>query len=155
MSRARLLAIDAATYGASAAALLVAGLAYVGLRDGLRLHRWAGAIVGRDAIDGVRSVARSMDLPAWVRFNLPDALWQLALCLVVFRIWRGARWSAAKIAWCAIASTFGVAIEVAQRAHVIEGTYDAADVVASIAAVAVAVAMDAALPPRAAIVAAT
>jgi hypothetical protein len=138
VSRASPAALGAATCAISASALAVAGVAYVALREGLRLHRWAGAVMGSDAIARLRSVARSADLPAWVRFNLPDALWQLALCLVVFRIWRGARWSAARIVWCGIASTLGVAIELAQRAHLIEGTYDPADVVASIAAVVAA-----------------
>jgi hypothetical protein len=135
-----------AAFALAAIALTFAGAAYVALRDGLRLHAWV-RVFGSDAVDRVRDAGRAANLPSWVRFTLPDALWQLALCLIVFAIWRGAAWTRAKTAWCAAAASFGVVIEVAQLAHLIEGTFDVADVIGSVAAVLVAAMIVRALTP--------
>jgi hypothetical protein len=131
---------DCVVRGLVAASLAVAGAAYLALRDGLRLHQWAAAVLGDGLIGRVRAHGRELALPSWVRFTIPDALWQFALCLTVFRIWRGARWTFAKLVWCVVPSALGVSIELAQRWHWIEGTYDRADVVGSVAAVALAAA---------------
>jgi hypothetical protein len=133
--------------GIALASLTLAGAAYLALREGLRLHVWAALVLGESRVARIRALGHELAFPSWVRFTLPDALWQFALCLTIFRIWWGARWTFAKLAWCALPSTLGIAIELAQRAHWIEGTYDPADVVASIAAVALAAAANTLLAP--------
>jgi hypothetical protein len=132
-------ALDLAAYGGAAASLALGAIAYVALRGGLRLHGAARAAIGDASIDRLRAFARAADLPPWVRFNLPDALWQFAFCLVVFRIWRGAPWTAGKIAACVLPIAIGMLVEIGQRFGVVEGTFDLADLAASaIAAIAAA-----------------
>ena len=75
-------------------------------------------------------------------------MWQLGFCLVVFRIWRGARWSAAKIAFTLAPVMIGAGVELGQAAGVVEGTFDVADLLASLAAAVVAAVFTASFPGR-------
>jgi hypothetical protein len=127
---------DLLGYGGAAMSLALAAIVYVGSRSGLRLHAWVSAVVGRAEIDALR--ARASALPPWVRFSLPDALWQLAFCLVVFRIWHGESWTIRKIAWCAAPIVIGVGLELGQAAGLVAGTFDWADLAGTAIATVVA-----------------
>jgi hypothetical protein len=95
----------------SAAVALVVGVAiYLLARDGLVIHTFGSANVW---------------LPDVIAYQLPDALWQYAFCMVVYAIWGDRR-----------ALLVPLAIGLVAEATV--GTFDPRDVVALVAAALVA-----------------
>lgn len=104
----------------AATALVVAAGIYATARDGLVLHEWI-----RIAWPGWRGGA---ELPEFVRFNLPDALWQYAFCVCVLLPWRSARPTAHARAFVLLPILIGLGSELGQAAHVIEGVFDPLDV---------------------------
>jgi hypothetical protein len=108
-------------------AMLLALVIYLGWRHGLWLH----------AVGGFRGAAL-LHLPVWVRYSLPDALWQYAFASVVLWIWRDTAWTLRKTLWCFIPVTLGVGVELGQLARILPGTFDVRDLVLSLVACTVA-----------------
>jgi|GEM_PF-3709167 len=149
-SRARLL-----DFAAAAVAMALAVLIYRGWRGGLVLH-----LVRLPWDAPLTDFAHAHRLPAWVRFSLPDALWQYAFAATMHGIWRGAHPSASirnfsgsvdagdpsngdvdssRVAFWAFAPlVFGVGVELGQAAGVLAGTFDGVDLALSVAAAALA-----------------
>ncbi len=119
-------------------ALGLAVLAYLALRDGLVLHLWLRDLVGDHAMGTIRSAGGARAFPPWVKFSAPDGLWQFAFCLVMLRIWRGAAWTSAKVAWCALPVVIGLGVEIGQAFHWVAGTFDPIDLLASVVAIGAA-----------------
>lgn len=119
--------------------LLSGALLYVGFRaESLLGWRWAEAIglatTGRALRD---ALSHGYTLPDWVRFTLPDALWLYALTFVVARMQRDAT-RAERGLWLAFAFALGPGAELGQLAGLVPGTYDTADLIATIVAFALA-----------------
>ena len=97
----------------SAAVALVAGVAiYLLARDGLAIHAFGSA---------------NLSVPQFIAYQLPDALWQYAFCMVVYAIWGDRR-----------ALIIPLAIGLVAEATV--GTFDPRDVIALVAGALVATA---------------
>jgi hypothetical protein len=115
----------------AALALLAAASIYATARSGFRLHAWLEALHIR---------APEVALPAFVRFNLPDALWQYAFTVCVLATWRTAARRSASWAFVALPLAIGGATELGQALGVMQGVYDPLDAFAmAIAAIAAVV----------------
>jgi hypothetical protein len=114
--------------------LLLAAAIYLGARSGLRMHAWASP--AEFFVSWLRGFLTGA--PAWVRFNLPDALWQFAFCVVLFRLWRDRPPSVEKNLFCTLPLAIGAGTELGQAAGVIEGVFDAKDLAGMLLAALVA-----------------
>lgn len=103
----------------------------LGARSGLRLHAWGA---------WARPAARAWfgGAPDWVRFQLPDGLWQLGFGLAMAACWDGAPDDARRRRWLALPAVLGLGTEVGQGLGVLEGVFDPWDVVALAAGAALA-----------------
>lgn len=99
------------------ASLLLGALIYLFTRRGLMLHAWTSA----------PSLPTFSRVPSWVRYCLPDGLWQFSFCLAVFHVWRDAPRSLERALMLALPLFLGLGTEVAQAFHLIEGVFDARD----------------------------
>lgn len=61
------------------------------------------------------------DLPAWVIFSLPDALYTYALAAFVLLIWRRAN------LWLGVAVSIGILPEIGQGVGLVPGIFDPVD----------------------------
>ncbi|MBL8610214.1 MAG: hypothetical protein JNL38_22955 [Myxococcales bacterium] len=109
---------------------LVAGAAvYVARPGAVVVTRWIPA--------GARASARAhlggalAALPAPVRGVLPDFLWAASLGCVLGLVWRGKPASAAR-PWLAAGLALALGWEIGQAFHVVPGTFDPLDLVASL-----------------------
>ncbi|MEM9195572.1 MAG: hypothetical protein AAGF12_40775 [Myxococcota bacterium] len=101
---------------------------YLGGRsDQLLGYRWGRALGIHDIVGAIRSWLRPLaDLPEWICFSLPDALWVYAFV-----------WSMAKFAFAArglertlllsVPVAMGVGAEFGQAIGVVPGTFDIVD----------------------------
>jgi hypothetical protein len=128
--------------------LFVAAVLYLGARQGMRIHVWANAWMP-SVVHALRATLGRLHLPGWVRYSLPDALWQLAFCLVMLAVWQGAPRSRRQIFFCVLPAGLGAAIELGQKAGLVEGVFDPVDLVLSLAAAGVALALSSTCYPRA------
>lgn len=103
-----------------ALALLLAVAIYMGWRTGLVLH----------TVHGFHGAAL-FKLPGWVRFSLPDALWQYAFAALVLWVWRDRPWTVRKSLWCCIPVALGVGVEFGQLFRMLPGTFDWRDLLLS------------------------
>lgn len=106
-----------ATLFLSLGALVFATLIYLFTRQGLRLHAWTGA----------SAWPALSHAPAWVRYNLPDGLWQFSFCLTIFHVWRDAPRSMERTLMLALPLLLGLGTEVLQALDWLEGVFDAKD----------------------------
>lgn len=78
-------------------------------------------------------------LASWVRFSLPDALWQYAFCATMAAVWRGEPWTRTKAAFILAPAALGLLVEMGQGVGLVAGTFDVADLAASAASAVLAV----------------
>lgn len=107
--------------------LLLASGIYLSSRSGLRMHEWASAIAP------IPRLSATTEIPNWIRFNLPDGLWQFAFCVAVFRVWRDAKPSLEKTLMLLLPLLLGIGIELGQAFSLLEGIFDAKDLVFEVA----------------------
>ena len=114
----------------AAAPLALGVLVYLVARPSPRVFRWLGA----------SEVPHLRGLPRFVVGQLPDAAWAYALTATVLLVWRDGS-PRARAAWGAVAVVTAIGWELGQRAHLVPGRFDPADLVASVVACLVAVAL--------------
>lgn len=121
---------------------------YLGFRaETLLGWHWAASI----GVDGVGLRVRAAlaplapYLPDWALFTLPDALWVYALTFVVAHLVRSAR-PVERGLWLTVVLALGPGAELGQAVGLVPGTFDPADLVATL--VAFAGALYLARPPR-------
>jgi len=78
--------------------------------------------------DFLQSLFSRISIPSWVIYSLPDALWMLALTLVVMMIW-DFKLNRHSIPWIGGAFCAGILFEVGQSFHMIRGTFDFIDLI--------------------------
>ena len=83
--------------------------------------------------------ARAHPLPSFVRFSVPDALWQYAFGATMLAMWRGERWHWRKTAFAIAPVVLGAGIEIGQGLGIVQGVFDPLDLLASVVAGVVAV----------------
>jgi hypothetical protein len=121
----------------------VGGLLYLGFRtDALLGWQWAEALGLEAAGRALRAWLAPLSVPDVVRFVLPDALWVYALTFVLARLHRGAS-RTERSAWLSIALLAGPGAELGQQLDLVPGTFDPVDLLATTAAFALALALEA------------
>jgi len=94
------------------------------------MFAWVNALGLRAPLHDAReSVATTVaQLPAWVTFSLPDALWAFALMRVFCIIWKD-RLTRESAPWLFGAAVIAVGSELGQALSVVPGTFDPIDLV--------------------------
>ena len=102
---------------------------YVATRtDALYLNQWLAHIGGNSLKDFLQNLLSRISIPYWIIYSLPDALWMLALTLVVMMIW-DFKLNRRSIPWIAGAFCAGILFEVGQGFHLVSGTFDVIDLI--------------------------
>ncbi len=92
----------------------------------LYLNQLVHRIFSDELISRLQSIFQNVHLPGWLIYSLPDALWMLALTLLILLVWNF-RLNRISILWMCIAIISGVLIECLQAFHLIRGTFDPVD----------------------------
>lgn len=85
------------------------------------LFDWGNLIFPID----LSSMSLALSTDNFVRYNLPDGLWMLSLCLFFIALW-GNRKSA--IPWLIFAFGMGLSLEIFQHFGITKGTFDFIDI---------------------------
>jgi len=80
--------------------------------------------------------------PRWFSYSLPDALWAYACISLILIYWREGPFFY-KALWLGIAIVLGVGFEVGQFLNIVPGTFCVSDLLLSIAAIGLALSMEA------------
>lgn len=109
----------------------------------LRVFGWAHAVGLHAPLTHLRLVAAPLRtrLPEFVLFCLPDGLFAYALVRALLRVWQSSS-VAYRIVAGGLGATCAIAPEFLQAAHLLSGSFDVGDLVASVAGVAFAITMD-------------
>lgn len=132
---------------ADLACALLALVAAVVIYRGWRSHGGLWLNLPRTPFDEtLRVFAERHPLPNWVRYSLPDALWQYAFGATMAAVWRGEPLTKRKLAFLVAPAALGILVELGQGVGLVPGTFDLADVAASAAAALLAVVLHGELP---------
>lgn len=109
--------------------VLAGGFIYLTYRkDDLILFDWFNSIGLSSKVELLRTnqFLKSLAIPGWVKFYLPDALWMFSLSYVVLALWdfNVNRQSAF---WLMLTPTVGFAYEIGQLVGLVPGTFDIVD----------------------------
>jgi len=77
----------------------------------------------------------SHDIPGWMIYNLPDALWLLSYLLIIDLFWE--RWCIPKLCFLALAPLFAIILEILQFVGHASGTGDYFDILSYTSALVV------------------
>ena len=116
--------------------LLAGGGIYVLWRSpSLLMFQWFDSLGLSSPIFAMRVEAAGLrpHLPVWFLYSLPDAAWVSCGMLLFAAIWSGSR-NAYRHFWVALPLLLSIVAEYGQLLHLIPGTYDLSDVVASLSA---------------------
>ena len=94
----------------------------------LYINQWFAYLAGSSGLNFFQGLVRNSELPAWVIYSLPDALWMLGLVTLVLLIW-DFNLHLRSIPWIIIAIVMGLLFEIFQGFQVVPGTFDLADLV--------------------------
>lgn len=118
------------------------GLVYLLWRSSnLTMFTWLQAIGGAEVVAEIRLLASPLilEIPRWILFSLPAALWSYSIVAWVAWSWRDVSASEAS-AWIAGAALLGPVSELLQGFGVVPGTFDWVDLYSYTAANALALA---------------
>lgn len=108
--------------------LLIGGIIYILFRsDNLTMFNWFNTLGLATIIDMWRQTTIGhINLPAYLVFSVPDALWIFAFTNLMLIIWQD-RLSKNSIFWIMLAPTIGIFSELGQIFKIIPGTFDIID----------------------------
>ncbi len=114
--------------------LTVGCLIYVIFRpDSIYLNQWIDQFFNGNIREELSTIVTSSNLPHWIIYSLPDALWMVGLTTLVLFIW-DFKLHKKSIPWVILAFLTGIFFELLQRYHIIRGTFDIIDLTAVIVA---------------------
>jgi len=114
--------------------LLSGTLIYAFARPGtIYLNQWLDHIVGDNFQQYLSAMISGFDIPGWIIYSLPDALWMMALITLILFIW-DFKINSKSIPWIFSAFITGILIEIFQVFHLIRGTFDRNDLLFMIVA---------------------
>jgi hypothetical protein len=97
----------------------------------LLMFQWFDAAGIAPLIDRIRAYFQLVQVPSWIRYSLPDALWGCSGVFLFSAIWAGSR-SSLRYFWIFLAPCLALAGELGQLLHVIPGTFDSVDLLCCI-----------------------
>lgn len=96
--------------------------------ESIYLNQWLGYIGNGKLLHSFQSLLLNSQPPQWIIYSLPDALWMLALVMLILMIW-DFKLHNKSIPWVVIAVLTGILYEVFQGFHLIRGTFDVGDLI--------------------------
>ena len=90
------------------------------------INQWLSHIGNGKALLFLQGLFQNGQIPQWIIYSLPDALWMSALMLLILMIWNF-KLHLKSIPWVVMAILTGVSYEIFQGYHLIRGTYDPVD----------------------------
>jgi hypothetical protein len=96
--------------------------------ESIYLNQWMADLGLGNVLQFFQATVDNTDIPHWMIYSLPDALWMLALTLFILMIW-DFKLHRRSIPWIALAIIAGILFEIAQRFHIVPGTFDAIDLI--------------------------
>ncbi len=106
--------------------IFIGGFLYIGFRSkSLLIFNWAHNLGLNSLIADYRNVCKSyqLELPNWVKYSLPDALWTYSFTSTFCLFWNGRK----KLYFLVIPLILGVGFEVLQFFKKVRGTFDLVD----------------------------
>lgn len=108
--------------------LFIGALIYAITRpDNIYLNRWIDLISDGSIRRGLLSLISVTNLPNWIIYSLPDALWMLGLVTLVLLIW-DFKINSRSIPWIILAILTGIFYEIFQAFRLVKGTFDIIDI---------------------------
>ncbi len=110
--------------------LITGGLIYILFRaDSLVMFRWFDKLSATHLINSCRQhTVGQFNLPNWVLYSLPDALWVFSFTSCMLVIWKY-KFSVQSILWIFLAPIIGLLSEIGQAFHLVRGTFDYTDLI--------------------------
>ena len=96
--------------------------------ESVYLNQWMVDFGLGSVLQFFQAQVNNADIPHWMIYSLPDALWMLALTLFILMIW-DFKLHKRSIPWIALAIIIGILFEIAQRFHMIPGRFDVIDLI--------------------------
>ncbi len=109
--------------------LLTGGLIYIGMRSHkMLMFEWFDLLHITPIVDLIRtfSTLLSVNLPGWLLFSLPDALWLYSLTVLLGLLWVNAP-TQDRYFFMALGPLLGIGSEILQFWNVLPGTFDIQD----------------------------
>lgn len=103
-------------------------LIYLFYRDNIILHNWIGETIFHNFRNSEIKEVITITLPYWIIYNLPDAIWTMTLMYILLYIWNF-RITKRNILWIVSPILIACSIEFGQKYNIINGTYDAKDLI--------------------------
>lgn len=102
------------------------GCIYIAFRStSLRMFGWFDHLGMHDFIMGIRYLTSEIQVPAFIRYSIPDGLWTLSYILLMDVIW--APDLRKRILFGSIIPVVGGFSEILQCFHIVKGTFDIID----------------------------
>lgn len=120
--------------------LIIGGMIYLTYRvDTLKMFSWVDIIGANDYINLLRSnhFLNEYQLPKWIIYSLPDALWVYSFSYLMLLIWNF-KITISNAFWLSIGPFIGVFSELGQLINIVPGTYDPIDLFFIITAIIIA-----------------
>ena len=92
------------------------------------LNQWISQINEGKVLSFFQNIAANDQLPFWVIYSLPDALWMFALIMAILTIW-DFKLHNKSIAWLVMALAAAIMFELLQGFSYIKGTFDPVDLI--------------------------
>ena len=94
------------------------------------MYSWLGKSFS-EYIQHIQNISflKTMKVPSWILFSLPDALWLYALTTLIIFIWQR-KLSIHSLPWILFCPFIAFATEIGQGLKVIPGTFDIKDIIA-------------------------
>jgi hypothetical protein len=83
---------------------------------------------GFKGVKTIRELAVTQDIPNWVKYSLPDALWVYSFTCFMLITWDH-KFTRQSVAWLLIAPMSGIVSEIGQAFQLISGTFDLMDLI--------------------------
>jgi hypothetical protein len=99
---------------------------FVTRSDSVLLNHWLVQMDDGRFIRLFQNSISNANIPDWIIYSLPDALWMLAFMMTVLLIW-DFQINSKSIQWVLLAGSAGVLYEIFQGINLIPGTFDFAD----------------------------
>jgi len=96
--------------------------------ESIYLNQWLAQLGNGKMQDFFQALIQNAQLPQWIIYSLPDALWMMALTMLVMMIW-DFNLHKKSIPWIAIAIAVGILYEIFQGFYIVRGTFDGTDLI--------------------------
>ncbi len=96
--------------------------------ESIYLNQWMAELGNGKVLYFFQALVQNVHIPHWIIYSLPDALWMLALTMLILLIW-DFKLHRKSILWIAMAIMVGILFEISQRLHIVHGTFDVIDLI--------------------------